>query len=68
MKSPPSQAVSTAQPTCRLRHIPTTAEPQAQALEITHACRLCRRLADAGGVEVLQTIWGVGYRLADPIE
>lgn len=34
----------------------------------SHACRLRRRLADAGGDGVLQTIWGVGYRLADPIE
>ena len=34
----------------------------------SHACRLRRRLANAGGDGVLQTVWGVGYRLADPIE
>lgn len=34
----------------------------------SHACRLRRRLADAGGDGVLQTIWGVGYRLAEPME
>ena len=34
----------------------------------SHACRLRRRLANAGADGVLQTIWGVGYRIADPIE
>lgn len=34
----------------------------------SHACRLRRRLVDAGGDRVLQAIWGVGYRLVDPIE
>jgi DNA-binding response OmpR family regulator len=33
----------------------------------SHACRLRRRLAEAGGDAVLQTVWGVGYRLADPV-
>jgi DNA-binding response OmpR family regulator len=34
----------------------------------SHACRLRRRLADAGAGGLLQTIWGIGYRLADPID
>ena len=34
----------------------------------SHACRLRRRLVEAGGDGVLQAIWGVGYRLADPID
>ena len=33
----------------------------------SHACRLRRRLADAGGDRLVRTVWGVGYRLADPI-
>ena len=33
----------------------------------SHACRLRRRLAEAGGDAVLQTVWGVGYRLTDPV-
>ncbi len=31
----------------------------------SHACRLRRRLADAGANGLLLKIWGVGYRLAD---
>jgi DNA-binding response OmpR family regulator len=31
----------------------------------SHACRLRRRLADAGGKGLLRNIWGVGYALAD---
>ena len=34
----------------------------------SHACRLRRRLVDAGGEGVLQAIWGVGYRLVDTVE
>ena len=33
----------------------------------SHACRLRRRLADAGGDGLLRTVWGVGFRLADPV-
>ena len=33
----------------------------------SHACRLRRRLADAGGDRLVRTVWGVGFRLADPI-
>ncbi len=32
-----------------------------------HACRLRRRLEDAGGKGLLRNIWGVGYKLADPV-
>ena len=56
------------QPTCRQRPSSTTTEPHSPALEITHASRLRRRLADAGADGLLRNIWGVGYRLADPIE
>jgi DNA-binding response OmpR family regulator len=31
----------------------------------SHACRLRRRLEDAGGEGLLRNIWGVGYRLID---
>jgi DNA-binding response OmpR family regulator len=34
----------------------------------SHASRLRRRLADACADGLLRNIWGVGYRLADPIE
>lgn len=34
----------------------------------SHACRLRRRLCDAGAEGLLRNIWGVGYRLADPVE
>ena len=34
----------------------------------SHASRLRRRLADAGADGLLRNVWGVGYRLADPIE
>ena len=34
----------------------------------SHASRLRRRLADAGADGLLRNIWGVGYRLSDPIE
>jgi DNA-binding response OmpR family regulator len=30
----------------------------------THACRLRRKLADAGGDRLVENIWGIGYRLA----
>ena len=34
----------------------------------SHACRLRRRLLDAGARELLINVWGVGYRLTDPIQ
>lgn len=34
----------------------------------SHACRLRRRLVDAGAHGVLINVWGVGYRLVDPIQ
>jgi hypothetical protein len=34
----------------------------------SHASRLRRRLADAGADGLLRNIWGIGYRLMDPIE
>jgi DNA-binding response OmpR family regulator len=34
----------------------------------SHASRLRRRLAEAGADGLLHNIWGVGYRLADPLE
>ena len=58
----------TAQPTCCPRSSSTTTESYSLALEITHASRLRRRLADAGAYGLLRNIWGVGYRLADPTE
>jgi hypothetical protein len=60
--------IAVPQPTCRQRPPSTTSGPKVGPLEISHACRLRRRLADAGADGVLQTIWGVGYRLADPID
>ncbi|HTW97734.1 MAG TPA: hypothetical protein VMD59_03095 [Acidimicrobiales bacterium] len=51
-----------------MRPSSTTIERYSLALEITHASRLRRRLADAGADGLLRNIWGVGYRLADPIE
>jgi DNA-binding response OmpR family regulator len=33
----------------------------------SHACRLRRRLVDAGGSGLLINVWGVGYRLTDPM-
>ena len=33
----------------------------------SHACRLRRRLADAGADGLLRNVWGVGFRLTDPI-
>jgi hypothetical protein len=60
----PHPALAT-QPTCRHRPSSTTTGPSSSALEISHACRLRRRLADAGGNGLLLNIWGVGYRLVD---
>jgi DNA-binding response OmpR family regulator len=34
----------------------------------SHASRLRRRLADAGADGLLRIVWGIGYRLMDPIE
>ncbi len=34
----------------------------------SHASRLRRRLADAGADGLLRNVWGVGFRLIDPIE
>jgi DNA-binding response OmpR family regulator len=34
----------------------------------SHACRLRRRLIDAGASSLLINVWGVGYRLIDPIQ
>jgi two-component system response regulator MprA len=34
----------------------------------SHASRLRRRLADAGADGLLRNVWGIGYRLMDPIE
>jgi len=34
----------------------------------SHASRLRRRLADAGAHGLLRNVWGVGFRLMDPIE
>jgi DNA-binding response OmpR family regulator len=34
----------------------------------SHACRLRRRLCDAGAEGLVRCIWGVGLRLADPVE
>jgi DNA-binding response OmpR family regulator len=31
----------------------------------SHACRLRRRLEDAGGEGLLRNVWGIGYRLID---
>jgi hypothetical protein len=58
----------TAQPTCRLRERPRNTGSKLWSLEITHASRLRRRLADAGVDGLLRNIWGIGYRLVDPIE
>ena len=33
----------------------------------SHACRLRHRLADAGADGLLRNVWGVGFRLTDPI-
>jgi len=33
----------------------------------SHACRLRHRLSEAGGNRWLRTVWGVGFRLTDPI-
>jgi hypothetical protein len=63
----PHPALAT-QPTCRQRPSSTTTEPYSLALEISHASRLRRRLADAGADGLLRNIWGIGYRLIDPIE
>jgi hypothetical protein len=63
----PHPALAT-QPTCRHRPSSTTTGPSSSALEITCASRLRRRLADAGADGLLRNIWGIGYRLMDPIE
>ena len=63
----PHPALAT-QPTCRQQRSSTTTGPYSLALEISHASRLRRRLADAGADGLLRNIWGIGYRLMDPIE
>lgn len=60
-RSHPGQAT---QPTCRWRLSPTTSRPKTDPLEITHACRLRRKLAEHGARAVVN-VWGVGYRLSD---
>jgi len=58
--------VRIAQPTCRLRPQPSTAAPKLRSLEITHAHRLRRKLADADADRALVVnVWGIGYRLCD---
>jgi hypothetical protein len=62
----PHPALAT-QPTCRHRPSSTTTGPSSWALEISHAFRLRRRLADAGADGLLRNIWGIGFRPADPV-
>ncbi len=66
MSAHASRALPTAQPTCGLRRRPTSTEQRSRALKISHACRLRRRLADAGATGLVRNIWGVGLRLTDP--
>jgi len=54
-----------AQPTCRQRPASTTTAPNSSALEISHAYRLRRKLAAASSESLVQTVWGIGYRLMD---
>ena len=54
------------QPTCRPRPSSTTSGPKAGPLEISHACRLRRKLSDAGDGRFVENVWGVGYRLISP--
>jgi DNA-binding response OmpR family regulator len=57
-------AARTAQTTCRVRSSSTAIDPFSLALEITHACRLRRKLKEAGAGEILVSVWGVGLRLS----
>ena len=61
----PHLALAT-QPTCRQRPSSTTTEPYSLALEISHACRLRRKLCDGSADKLVVNVWGVGYRLCDP--
>ncbi len=53
----------TPQPTCRRWPSPTNTALTAPPLEISHVCRLRRKLADAGAGELVENLWGVGFRL-----
>jgi hypothetical protein len=54
----------TAQPTCCLRQRPRITGPRLCSLEISHACRLRRKLSSDTHRLVIN-VWGVGYRLID---
>jgi hypothetical protein len=57
----PHPALAT-QPTCRHRPSSTTTGPNSSALEISHASRLRGKLAAAGAQQMIQNVWGVGYK------
>jgi hypothetical protein len=54
----------TAQPTCRLRQRPRITGPRVCSLEITHACRLRKKLA-CDTHRLIINVWGVGLKLLD---
>jgi hypothetical protein len=58
-----SHQILATQPTCRRRPSTTTCRLNTGPLEITHACRLRRKLAEHGARAVVN-VWGIGYRLA----
>ncbi len=42
-------------------------EPDAKIIDV-FVCKLRRKLAEAGGPNVIDTVWGIGYRLNTPAE
>lgn len=54
------------QTTCRRRPSPAFDVLSLASLEITHAARLRKKLT-ARGDRLITNVWGVGYRLVDPV-
>jgi hypothetical protein len=62
--SRPAQPVRQSQPTCRQRPSSTPTGPKDDPLEISHACRLRKKLA-CDTHRLVINVWGVGLRLID---
>jgi two-component system cell cycle response regulator CtrA len=41
--------------------------PEVKTIDVT-ICRLRKRLAEAGAPDLIETVWGQGFRLRDPAE
>jgi DNA-binding winged helix-turn-helix (wHTH) protein len=67
MSRPACPTGHTPQTTCRVRPSSTAIERQSLPLEITHAHRLRQKLRQDDDQRLVVNVWGVGYRLMDPV-